>query len=152
MFSHLLVAADRAGHHRPASNWIARLAAAHHAGQLEFFEPLGLIGLHAAALGQPAMPRRLSDHQVSAHLVEGLTAGEELLPSASLRMICSGVCRWRLFGAMSSSILPAQILGQKSPTTNWTTTTSSPQSKGSPTNVPSACACDRHASVELHQV
>jgi hypothetical protein len=28
---------------------------------LEFFEPIGVVGLHAAVLGKPAMPGRLSD-------------------------------------------------------------------------------------------
>src|SRR6476661_2176439 len=54
---------------------------------LEFLEPFGLVGLHAAVLGKPAMPRRLRDLQMTAHLAEFLAGPEELLPSASLRMI-----------------------------------------------------------------
>ena len=54
---------------------------------LEALEPFGLVGLHAAVLGKPAMPRRLSDLQVPAHLGQFLAAPRSLLPSASLRTI-----------------------------------------------------------------
>ena len=55
--------------------------------RLEFFEPFGLVGLHPAVLGKPAMRRRLTDLQVPAHLIEFLAGHpRSLLPSASLWM------------------------------------------------------------------
>ena len=51
---------------------------------LKFFEPFGLVGFHAAVLGQPAMPRRLCDLQMPAHLVEFLTRGEKLVALGEL--------------------------------------------------------------------
>ena len=44
-------------------------------------------------------------------------APRSLLPSAILRMIWSGLCRRRLFDAMSLLILPCPQTGQQSPTT-----------------------------------
>ncbi len=83
---------------------------------LEFFEAVGVIGFHAAVLGHPAMPGRLGDLQMPAHLGQFLPRPEQLV-ALGQRMIWSGVCRRRLFAAMLSSILPAQTLGQQSRTT-----------------------------------
>ena len=47
-------------------------------------DPFGLVGLHAAAMGKPQEPHRLSDRQVSAHLVELLARSEEYLALASV--------------------------------------------------------------------
>jgi hypothetical protein len=51
---------------------------------LEFLEPFGVAGFHAAVLGQPAMPRRLGDLQMPAHRVEFLTRGEEFVALSQL--------------------------------------------------------------------
>ena len=48
------------------------------------FEAFGIVGLHTAVLGNPAMPRRLSDLQMPAHLVEFLAGSEELVALGEL--------------------------------------------------------------------
>ena len=52
--------------------------------RLELLEPLGVVGLHAAVLGEPAMPGRLGDLELAAHLLEVHAAGEELLALGEL--------------------------------------------------------------------
>jgi len=44
---------------------------------LQFLEAFGVAGLHAAVLGHPAMPGRLGDLQMPAHLGKLLTGAEE---------------------------------------------------------------------------
>jgi hypothetical protein len=73
--------------------------------------------LHAAVLGQPAMPRRLSDLQVTAHLAEILSGPEELVALGQLADDLIRRMPPRLFDAMSLSILPRPNTGQQSPIT-----------------------------------
>jgi hypothetical protein len=53
----------------------------------EFFEPFGLVGLHAVVLGKPALPRRFSDLQVPAHLSQLLAGPEEFVALGELAAI-----------------------------------------------------------------
>jgi hypothetical protein len=59
----------------------------------ELFKLLGVVGLHAAVLVAPAVPGRLGDLEVAGHLEIVLPSPKSFSPSASSRMICSGV--WR---------------------------------------------------------
>ena len=52
--------------------------------RLELLEPLRVVGLHPAVLGEPAMPRRLRDLEMPAHLVELLARRE--LPVAFVEL------------------------------------------------------------------
>ncbi|MFT7394992.1 MAG: hypothetical protein ACI83Y_002675 [Candidatus Azotimanducaceae bacterium] len=58
---------------------------------LQLFESFGVVGFHAAVLGDPAVPGRFGDLEMATYLVEFLTGRQLFLPSASFRMICSGV-------------------------------------------------------------
>ena len=60
-------------------------------------------------------PRRLSDLQMPAHLVEFLAGPEEFVALGELADDLSGVCRRRLFDAMSLLILPCPNNGKQSP-------------------------------------
>jgi hypothetical protein len=51
---------------------------------LQLFEPFRVVGLHAAVLGDPAMPSRLSNLEVPAHLVELLATAEVLVALSEL--------------------------------------------------------------------
>jgi hypothetical protein len=92
----------------------------------EFFEPLGLVGLHTAVLGKPAMPRRLSDLQVSAHLAQFLAGPEEFVALGELADLIRRMPP-RLFDAMSlfDSSSPEDRATESH--NDWTTTTGSPQ-------------------------
>ena len=51
---------------------------------LELLEPLGVIGLHAAVLGEPPRPGRLGDLELAAHLLGIHAPGQELLAFGEL--------------------------------------------------------------------
>ena len=58
---------------------------------LELFEAFGVVGLRAAVLVAPAVPGRLGDLKVPAHLLDLLPWAKSFSLSASLRITCSGV-------------------------------------------------------------
>ena len=82
---------------------------------LELLQALGVTRLHAAVLGQPAVPGRLGDLQVPADLVEFGPAGQELVAFGELADDLVGSVPRRLAMVRSSfapvwSIGPAQRL------------------------------------------
>jgi hypothetical protein len=60
----------RSPEHRPCPARPRRAASSAGVLALELLEPLRVGGLHPAVLGEPAMPRRLGDLEMPAHLVE----------------------------------------------------------------------------------
>src|SRR6185312_2579372 len=50
----------------------------------ELFEPFGLVGLHTAVLGHPAVPRRFRNLQVPAHLRQLLASPQEFVALGEL--------------------------------------------------------------------
>src|SRR6478752_317706 len=94
----------------------------------EFFEPLGLVGFHAAVLGQPAMPRRLCDLQVPAHLAQFLAGRQQFVALGELaddliRRVPPALVRCHVDVDSSS---PANRATESH--NDWTTTTGSPRS------------------------
>src|SRR5690606_29042328 len=94
---------------------------------LELFEPFGLVGLHAAVLGYPAMPGRFGDLQVPTHLSELLAAPEQLVALGQLaddliRRMPPALVRCHV---VVDSSLPADRATESH--NDWTTTRGSPQ-------------------------
>jgi len=93
---------------------------------LELLEPLGIVGLHAAVLSKPTMPGRLGDLEMAAHVIEVLTAAEELV---SLSQLPDDLIR-RMPPALLRSHVDVDSFcpnnGHQESHNNWTTTAGSP--------------------------
>ena len=88
------------------------------------FQPFSvwLRSLYAAVLGQPAVPGRLGDLDCRQTSSSSAPPAKSLLPSASLRMIWSGVCLRRVAIGGSSFLQ----FGASDPHSVWTITGRSP--------------------------
>jgi hypothetical protein len=74
--------------------------------RLQILEPFRAIGFHPAVLGKSPMPQRLGNPELTTHLLDRHGTSHQLVVSASLRMICSGVWRRCFFVTGSLSFLP----------------------------------------------
>ncbi len=93
---------------------------------LEFLESFRVVGLHPAVLGDPAMPRRVGDLQVTADLVEFLAGPEELVALGQLaddliRRMPPALVRCHV---VTDSSCPET--GHQETHNDWTTTKGSP--------------------------
>lgn len=93
---------------------------------LELLEPFRVGGFHAAVLGQPPVPRRLGDLEMSAHLVELSARREELVALGELaddliRRVPPALVRNHV---VADSSCPET--GHQETQNDWTTTEGSP--------------------------
>ncbi len=92
---------------------------------LELLQPLRIIGLHAAVLGEPPVPGRLCDLKVPAHLIQPLAGGQKPVP---LSEFANNLIRRMPPPLGSHDVIPPSPKRASESHNTWTTLGGPPQS------------------------